>query len=74
MNKSDTENELWKQLVFMIKEKCNKEKIRAMHIADEIGVSPSTVTRILEMKFCPKSDILFNMANAVGIKIEFKNE
>lgn len=74
MNNKEVDNELWEQLVILIKEKCTKNRITATYIADEIGVSTSTVTRILDMKFCPKSNILFNMAKAVNIKINFEDE
>lgn len=67
------DNELWKQLIVLIKSAAEKQNIRPSKIADHANVSRSTVTRILDMKFCPKSNILFSMAEAVNIKIEFKN-
>lgn len=72
MSKNEENKELWKELVISIKESADKQNILQSTIAEHINVNPSTVSRILDMKSCPKVNVLFKMAEAVNIKIKFK--
>lgn len=39
-------------------------------ISEQTGISETTISRIFTGKFCPKSDYLVCLAEAVGAKIE----
>lgn len=77
MNKNEnqfTNEQHWKLLVSFLREIAITKGIKPYDISKEIGVSPSTVTRIFNLEFCPKLQLFIDIARAVGVNFYFESQ
>lgn len=69
-----TNEKHWKILVLVIKQAAANKKITARQLSIRCGVSPSTITRIFDLDFCPKLDLFISMARECGINFFIEDQ
>lgn len=65
----------WQVIVLVLKEIATDQGISQQEIAEKTGLLQSNVSRIFSLKYCPRFDILLDIATAIGVNfyIESKN-
>lgn len=65
----------WKVFVLLLKQIAIDQGISQQQIAERTGLQQSNVSRIFSLKYCPRLDLLLDIAEAIGVNffIESKN-
>lgn len=69
-NEKNTNENHWKVLVLLLKDKAKKDNIKPYEISKQIGVSASTVTRIFNLEFCPKFQLIIDIAKTLSLDVK----
>ncbi len=62
----------WEVFATLLKETAEKKEISNYKIANETGYSASTIKRVFDLDFCPKFQIILDIASVLNVKVNFK--
>lgn len=57
----------WKLLVSLLKDEAVKQGKKPYHIAKFVNLSPSTITRVFDLQFCPKFNIIIAIMESLNV-------
>lgn len=72
MKNLNPQGEHWKVFALFFKEAMLHKNMKASQLAEKIGVSPSTITRFLNLDFCLRFDYVLKIVHALELNMFFE--